>query len=117
MTDALKIADAFADSVATPLGAPLGISSSGPTDTWGDGIHANVERGVTTGYWRCAPGTSTWDFSEATEVVYIIDGSLTVQREGEDAQTFGPGTAVAFPQGWKGTWKITETLTKFYVKF
>ena len=117
MTDALHINDAFADSLAKPLEAPLGVSSTGPTDTWVDEFHENVERGVFTGYWRCAPGVSAWDFSDNNEVIYVIDGSLTVQREGEDAQTFGPGTSVAFPQGWKGTWEITETLTKFYVIF
>lgn len=100
---------------AGPLQAPLGTSLTGPTQTWLEELTSDSERGVHTGFWRCEPGTSEWDFSATGEVILVLKGKLIATEDGGEAVTLGPGDVASFPRGWKGTWEITETLEKFYV--
>lgn len=83
--------------------------------TWGKTLHREPDGSVTTGFWRCEPGSSRWDFHDRSEVIHVLDGVMHVTREGEDAVTLSAGMAAAFPKGWRGTWVIEQTISKFFV--
>ncbi|WP_024356855.1 cupin domain-containing protein [Leucobacter chironomi] len=100
---------------AGPLGAPLGTSTTGPTQTWLEEFTSDSEKGVHTGFWRCEPGVSEWDFADMGEVIHVLRGRMVVTEQGGEPVELGPGDVASFPTGWKGTWEITETLEKFYV--
>ncbi|WP_449282343.1 cupin domain-containing protein [Leucobacter sp.] len=97
------------------LGAPLGISTTGPTRTWLEEFTSDGEKGVHTGFWRCEPGVSEWDFVDMGEVIHVLKGRLVATERGGEPVELLPGSVASFPAGWKGTWEITETLEKFYV--
>ncbi|MBX3311297.1 MAG: DUF861 domain-containing protein [Microbacteriaceae bacterium] len=117
MTDSLNVNNAFDGIEAELLEAPLGVSLTGPTNSYTAAFHELEEQELYTGYWRCEPGKSEWNFVDNTEVIYIISGRMTVTENGGEAKEFGPGDSVAFPKGWQGVWEIHETLTKFYTIF
>jgi hypothetical protein len=86
----------------------VAMQTSGLT-LWNDG-----EQEV--GIWECTAGPSYWKL-ETHEEIYVISGSMTVTREGEQPLDVKAGDAVVFPKGWAGTWQIHETLRKLYVIF
>ena len=77
----------------------------------------NVWSGGTThaGVWECGPGEFTADRSADTEVCHILTGSGTVVGEDGTSADIGPGSLLVLPRGWRGTWRITETVRKTYV--
>lgn len=116
MTQHVSVSEVFARIPESgPLEAPLGTSTTGPTRTWLEEFTSDGERGVHTGFWRCEPGESEWDFTDLGEVIHVLSGRMTVTEEGGQPVELGPGDVASFPAGWKGAWKITETLEKFYV--
>ncbi|MDX6717664.1 MAG: uncharacterized protein QOH30_4222 [Baekduia sp.] len=79
-------------------------------ELWSDGAQS-------AGVWRCTPGPSRWDFTDVAEFIHVLEGSMTVTRDGGEATAAKAGDVVVFPKGWAGTWEIHETLTKAYVTF
>ena len=116
MTQHVSVSEVFARIPGSgPLEAPLGTSTTGPTQTWLEEFTSNSERAVHTGFWRCEPGISEWNFTDLGEVIHVLKGRMTVTEDGGEPVELGPGDVASFPTGWKGTWNITETLEKFYV--
>jgi uncharacterized cupin superfamily protein len=77
----------------------------------------NIWNGSAThaGVWECGPGEFTADRSNETEVCHIIAGSGTVTGEDGVSADIGPGSLLVLPQGWRGTWRVAETIRKTYV--
>ncbi|MBC9943306.1 DUF861 domain-containing protein [Leucobacter sp. cx-328] len=100
---------------AGDLAAPLGVSTTGPTQTWLEEFTSDAEKGVHTGFWRCDPGVSEWNFVDMGEVIHVLSGAMVVTEAGGEPVTLGPGDVASFPVGWRGTWEITAPLEKFYV--
>jgi uncharacterized cupin superfamily protein len=69
-----------------------------------------------TGLWRRDP--DTWAFERPhDEVALILSGAATIETEDGRAHSLGPGDVMITPKGSKGTWRITDTLTKFYATY
>ena len=116
VTQHVRVSEVFERiAAAGPLGAPLGISTTGPTNTWLEEFTSDAERGIHTGFWRCDPGVSEWNFDGMGEVIHVLRGRMTVTETGGVPVELGPGDVASFPDGWRGTWEITEALEKFYV--
>lgn len=92
-------------------------SLSGDIRTWTDRVFASEDGAVSAGYWRAEPGVEEWEFDGYGEIIFVLSGRMTVKEEGADPIEVGPGESAIFPVGWKGTWDVTETLSKFYVVF
>ncbi|TJW00101.1 MAG: DUF861 domain-containing protein [Mesorhizobium sp.] len=76
--------------------------------------HQRAESGLVTGIWRSSPYTEFYDSYPVDEFMYVVDGSVTL--EGEDfSETFRKGDAFLLPKGFKGRWKQTESMVKYYV--
>ncbi|MEV5078751.1 cupin domain-containing protein [Streptomyces sp. NPDC056159] len=97
----------LSEPTATVLGNPIA--------TWSKDLYTNEAGTLTTGFWRASPGTSRWEFAEHGEVIHVLGGRMTVHQDDSEPQDLGPGDVAAFPIGWRGTWTIYETLSKFYV--
>lgn len=107
----IQEADKTVEPLELPLADPLGKHIETKTfnlySTENDSLHA--------GTWETEVGESRWNFSDGGEVIYVLDGKMTVREEGGEAQEVAAGDLAVFPQGWKGTWNVTERLTKVYV--
>ncbi len=67
----------------------------------------------TCGVWEREP--DTWSFARPyDEVAYILEGDADVETDDGRALRVGPGDILVTPNGSKGTWRIRETIAKFY---
>lgn len=69
---------------------------------------------VSTGLWECTAGTFTATREGYTEICTILSGSVTLEVEGQEPETFGPGDVMVMPSGWKGVWVVHEALRKHF---
>jgi uncharacterized cupin superfamily protein len=67
----------------------------------------------TTGFWRREP--DTWSFERPYhEVALILAGRADIETPDGEVHTVGAGDLLITPKGSVGTWRITETIVKFY---
>jgi uncharacterized protein len=67
----------------------------------------------TTGFWRREP--DTWSFERPyDEVALIVAGRADIESADGQVVSVGPGDVLITPRGSSGTWRITETIVKFY---
>lgn len=102
-----------AELESKPLAAPI---------SGADTVRSRVEwvseaRTAISGVWEAEPGVSRWEFANHGEIIHVISGAMTVQRDGEEPVDVGAGDAAFFPIGWVGTWTVTEPIRKFYVVY
>lgn len=64
--------------------------------------------------WDCTAGSFRWWFA-MDETVHIIEGSVTVQVDGEEPILLGVGDAAYFPAGRWSTWTIDDYVRKHAV--
>jgi len=100
-----------------PLAPPSAEPLSGPITTRSKVVFMNDDKTIISGIWECEPGTSRWEFLTRGEIIHVVSGAMTVQRDGEEAVDLTPGDAAYFPIGWTGVWTVTETLRKLYVVY
>ncbi len=88
-----------------------------PPGTMGTG-GAEVETFTTpggafqTGLWRREP--DTWSFERPyDEVALILAGEAEIETDGH-VHTVRAGDVLVTPKGSAGTWRITETIVKFF---
>lgn len=73
-----------------------------------------AEGKIDTGLWECGVGSFTAERIGYTEICTVISGRVTLDVEGAESVTFGPGDIMVMPSGWKGTWHVHEPLRKHY---
>lgn len=65
--------------------------------------------------WECEPGVYPRHKIGQSSLQFIISGAATlVDADGTEHAVTG-GSVLITPDGWEGTWHITETIRKFYV--
>lgn len=106
---------------STLSGIDLGALSDKPTAlTPGQQEAATVlwsspERGVEIGVWECSPGRFTADRSATAEFCYFLRGRIVMTEADGTRRELVAGDALLLPQGWKGTWEISEHVRKIFV--
>lgn len=70
---------------------------------------------VEIGVWECTPGRFTADRSQSAEFCHFIAGKVEMTHADGRKQLLGPGDAIDLPLGWKGEWRVIETVRKLYV--
>ena len=102
---------------ALPISGPISGPNSGgePMHTWGTTLWTG-EGGQEAGAWECTAGPSRWSL-ENNEFVYILSGRMTVTPDGGEPAEIKAGDIAVFPNGWRGTWDIHETVRKVYSIF
>lgn len=70
--------------------------------------------GIRAGLWRSTAYTEFYDDYPCTEFMYVIEGSVTLEAD-DFSETYTAGEAFLVPKGFRGTWKQTEPMLKYYV--
>jgi uncharacterized cupin superfamily protein len=71
------------------------------------------DEAFTSGLWEREP--DSWSFERPyDEVAYILEGSADVESDDGRVLRLGPGDVFVTPKGSKGTWRIHETIVKFF---
>ncbi|MFN5998106.1 MAG: cupin domain-containing protein [Paracoccaceae bacterium] len=66
------------------------------------------------GIWRSQPYTEFYDSYAADEFMVVLDGEVTLEAEGF-SETYRKGDAFFVPKGFKGYWRQTQPMLKYYV--
>ncbi|MGB3414732.1 MAG: cupin domain-containing protein [Microbacteriaceae bacterium] len=70
---------------------------------------------IKVGFWKGSTGTFTVERDGFHEIVLILTGSgLLVSEEGVETP-HQAGDLVHIPEGWKGTWRVDEEITKIFI--
>jgi uncharacterized protein len=102
-------------------GLDLGPRSPKPTSIEGNQMEASVTLArhdggqVEIGVWECTPGRFTADRSTSAEFCHFIAGRVEMTHADGRKVALGPGDAIDLPLGWKGEWRVIETVRKLYV--
>jgi len=100
-----------------PLGQPSAEPLSGEIMTRSKIFFTSDDQKIVSGTWECEPGTSRWEFKTRGEVIHVLSGRMTVQRDGEAGVELTAGASAVFPVGWCGEWTVHETLRKVFVVY
>lgn len=74
------------------------------------------EGGFVGGFWEREP--DTWSFERPhDEVSFIVAGAAEIETSSGEVHRLGPGDVLVTPRGSKGTWRISETVVKFWTTF
>ena len=74
---------------------------------------ASSDGTFTTGFWKREP--DTWSFVRPYhEVALILSGKADIETDDGEVHTVEAGDVLITPKGSAGTWRITETIVKFY---
>lgn len=118
MTQVIRPADLdAADLAPKPLALPSATPLDGDIEVRSTVAFANDDRTIVSGVWESDTGASRWEFTTRGEIVHILSGRMSVQRDGEDATVLTAGSAAFFPIGWTGTWNVLEPVRKFFVVY
>ena len=99
----------------------LGPPQPKPTSVEGNQMEASVALAshdggkVEIGLWECTPGRFTADRSQSAEFCHFISGQIEMTHADGTKMTLGPGDAINLPLGWKGEWRVIQTVRKLYV--
>ena len=70
---------------------------------------------VRTGLWECGTGTFSAVRDGVHEICYIVSGRASLRDSVGSVTEIGPGTVLALPAGWTGTWEVHEPVEKMFV--
>lgn len=65
--------------------------------------------------WECAPGIYPRHKVGQSSLQFIISGAANIMDADGTEHAITGGSVLITPDGWEGTWHITETIRKFYV--
>ena len=67
------------------------------------------------GIWEVTPGTFEGRKDGVCEVMHIVKGAGSITDQSGRVTAIAPGVILFAPDGWRGIWRVTETLRKTYV--
>jgi len=67
-----------------------------------------------TGTFTAQPCSVGYEFI-GDESLHLLEGRVTVEMEGGETVSLGPGDIASFPKGAKSVWHIHEPMKKFFV--
>ncbi len=118
MTIAYRAAEIpAAELTERPLGQPSAEPLSGEIMTRSQVFFTSESDTIVSGTWECEPGASRWEFLTRGEIIYVLSGRMTVERDGEEGVELTAGSSAVFEMGWCGTWTVHETLRKVFVVY
>eukprot|EP01035_Chromulina_nebulosa_P054873 gene54873-75180_t len=86
----------------------------GESHTSGLLIHKGPDGQSECGLWACTPGE--WNCHVTRdEFCHFLEGRATYVHESGEVIEVSPDTAAFFPQDWKGTCTVHETIKKVYM--
>ena len=86
----------------------------GESRTSGKLLYKGSEGSPEAGLWVCTPGFWHCHVTK-DEFCHFLDGRCTYTHESGEVVEIEPDTAAFFPEGWKGTCRVHETVRKVYM--
>ncbi len=118
MTITYRAAEIPASELADKLlGQPSAEPLTGNILTRSEVFFTSPDERIVSGTWECEPGASRWEFTGRGEIIHVLSGRMTVQRDGEDGVELSAGSSAVFELGWCGVWTVHETLRKVFVVY
>ena len=69
------------------------------------------------GVWESTPYAETFDDYPGDEFCHVLTGKVTLTDENGNASTFVAGDSYFVPKGFKGTFRVEETMRKYYALY
>jgi uncharacterized cupin superfamily protein len=69
---------------------------------------------VSAGVWECTPGAFPSEKAGISEFMHFVAGEATITDEDGTVHEIRPGVAMMFPEGWRGTWEVRQTVRKTF---
>lgn len=66
------------------------------------------------GIWESTPYAETFDAYPGDEFCQVLNGKVTLTDETGRESTFVAGESYVVPKGFKGTFRVVETMRKYY---
>lgn len=83
-----------------------------------DLVHlSSTDARFTVGSWRAEPYSEYIDAYPGDEYAHVLEGSVTLTGEDGVAQTFSAGESYTMRRGWRGEFRVVETLTKQFALY
>lgn len=103
------------DKTVEPLQLPLADPRGAEIETKYLSVFSSADERHEAGFWQTEVGKSRWEFDDGGEIIYVLGGAMTVERDGHPSIEVKAGDLVVFETGWQGFWTVTEPLSKVYV--
>ncbi|MDJ0459854.1 cupin domain-containing protein [Arthrobacter sp. NQ7] len=118
MTIAFRAADLNASDLEESLLAPPSATPlSGDITVRSRRAFESEDGRIASGTWETETGLSRWEFLNKGEIIHVLSGKMSVQRDGGDEVLLSAGDTAYFPIGWTGTWNVHERLRKVFVVY
>ena len=105
-------------TVADPLGISLAVVGPKPNTVAGTPIESvheiHSEEGLEVGVWEITPGSCKTAKDGISELMHFVSGRGTIDGDDGTTTVIAPGVVLITPDGWSGTWHVTETVRKVY---
>jgi hypothetical protein len=83
-----------------------------------DAIHlSSSDEKFTIGSWRAEPYSEFIESYPGDEYARVLSVSLTLTGDDGVGQTFSAGHAYTMRRGWRGEFRVTETMTKQFALY
>ncbi|MDA0219083.1 MAG: cupin domain-containing protein [Proteobacteria bacterium] len=66
------------------------------------------------GIWRSQPHTEWYDSYATDEFMVVLEGEVTLEND-DFRETYRKGNAFFVPKGFRGFWRQTQPMLKYYV--
>lgn len=93
---------------------PVGLPVGEPVAHAATAHHTVINEKVSTGIWKCSPGSFRRQIMQA-EYSYFIEGEGVFTPDEGEPVAFKAGDAIYFHPNTEGTWLITSTVRKGYI--
>ena len=93
---------------------PVPTMIEGQSNTSGKLLYKGPDGSPESGLWICTPGTWACHVTR-DELCHFLSGRCTYTHESGEVIEITPDTAAFFPQGWRGTCAVHETVRKVYM--
>jgi uncharacterized protein len=94
-----------------PIGPKAGATDGEPFES---ALSLYDDGTVSAGIWECTPGAFPSEKSGISEFMHFVAGEATITDEDGTEHEIGAGVAMMFPDGWRGTWQVRQTVRKTY---
>jgi uncharacterized cupin superfamily protein len=105
-------------TVPDPLGLSLTVVGPKPNTLEGNPVESileiHAEDALQVGVWEITPGSFTTVKDGISELMHFISGSGTIVGDDGTTTVIAPGVVLITPDGWSGTWHVSETARKVY---
>jgi uncharacterized cupin superfamily protein len=80
-----------------------------------ESVHVlHSDAGGRSGVWECTPGSFDSARNGDAEMMHFVVGAGTITTADGTAHEIRPGVVLVAPDGWRGTWVVSQTVRKVY---